>query len=80
MVEFGLDFEKPGGQDILSPPKGRIYIAGLPDEDEEKKLYITEDKLEPLDLSTYIDLMTVNLKRLKKQAKKRLAAYRRNAR
>ena len=80
MVEFGLEFEKPEGQQFLSPPQGRIYITNLPGEDEETKLYITDDKLEPLDLSTYIDLMTVNLKRLKKEAKRRLASYRRSAR
>ena len=78
MVEFGLEFDKSGG--VVAPPQGSLYISNLPGEDEDKKLYITPDKLEPLDLSTYIDLMTVNLKRLKKQAKKQLALYRRNAR
>jgi hypothetical protein len=80
MVEFGLEFDKPEAQQILSPPQGRIYISQLPGDDEEVRHYITSDKLEPLDLSTYIELMMANLKRLRKQAKKRLTAYRRNAR
>jgi hypothetical protein len=80
MVEFDLEFDKPEGQRILSPPEGRIFITNLPGEDAESKQYVTPDNLEPTELSTYIDLMIVNLKRLKTQAKKRLSAYRRQSR
>lgn len=74
MVEFGLDFER---QDFPNPPEGHLYIKNLPGEDEEKKLYMTDDTMEMLDLGTYIDLMIANLKRMKKLTKKRLSASRR---
>ena len=76
MVEFNLEYDGPEGHSVLSPPVGKIYITNLPGEDEEAKLYLTPEKLESLDLSTYIDLMIVNLQRLKRQAKKRLSTYR----
>jgi len=80
MVEFGLEFDKREGQDFISPPEGRMYITAIPGADEESKHYITPGEMEPGELSTYIDLMIVNLKRLKAQAKKRLSAYRRQMR
>ena len=80
MVEFGLEFDKPDGQRILSPPLGQIFIANIPGEAEETRQNITPGDLEPLELSTYIDLMIVNLKRLKRQSRKMLSAYRRQGR
>ena len=75
MIEFGLDFER---QEYPNPPEARLYITGLPgEEDEEKKLYVTEDGLEPLDMGTYIELIIANLKRLKRQTKKKLSQSRR---
>ena len=78
MVEFTMEFDK--SQRHLAPPEGQIYIGQIPGEDEEMKLSITPGALEPLELTTYIDLMVANLKRLRRQAKKRLSAYRRAAR
>ena len=73
MIEFELEFEK---QDYPNPPEGRLYIKNLPGEDEEYKLQAMEETLEMLDLGTYIELMIANLKRLKKQTKKKLSASR----
>lgn len=73
MIEFGLEFER---QEFPNPPEGKIYIIQLPGEEEEKKLYVMEDGLEPLDMGTYIELLIANLKRLRKQAKKKLSASR----
>ena len=77
MVEFTLEFEK--SQRHAAAPEGQIYISQIPGEDEELKKSVTPGKLEPLELTTYIDLMIANLKGLRKQAKKRLSAYRRSA-
>ncbi len=80
MVEFGLDYNRPEGNDPLSPPEGHIYITNIPGEPEESKMYITPERFETIELGTYIELMIVNLNRLKKEAKKRLSAYRRQMR
>ena len=74
MIEFGLEFER---QDFPDPPEGRLYITQLPGDEEGSKLYVSEESLEPLDMGTYIELMIANLKRLKKQTKKKLSAARR---
>ena len=73
MIEFGLEFEKKG---YPNPPEARLFITQLPGEEEEKKLYVSEDSLEPMDMGTYIELIITNLKRLKKQTKKKLSASR----
>ena len=73
MIEFGLEFEKKG---YPNPPEALLYITQLPGEEEDKKLYISEDPLEPLDMGTYIELIIANLTRLKKQTKKKLSQHR----
>ena len=80
LVEFVLEFNKEKEQRFLSQPEGRIYITNLPGQEEDSKLCIMPADMEPGELTTYIDLMIVNLKRLKTQAKKKLSAYRRRLR
>jgi hypothetical protein len=73
MIEFGLEFERKG---YPNPPEGKLYMTHLPGEEEENKHYISDEALEPLDMQTYIELMIANLKRLRKQAHKKLSASR----
>ena len=80
LVEFILEFDKEKEQRFLAQPEGRIYITNLPGEDEDSRLSIMPADMEPAELATYIDLMIVNLKRLKTQAKRKLSAYRRRLR
>lgn len=77
LVEFALEFDGSEEQRLLSPPQARMYLKNLPGQTEESKFYIMSEKMEPTELTTYIDLMIINLKRLKAQSKKRLSAYRR---
>ena len=80
LVEFVLEFDKEKEQRFLAQPEGRIFITNLPGQDEDGKLCIMSADMEPTELTTYIELMIVNLKRLKSQAKRKLSAYRRRLR